>query len=184
MLWIDPTGSWKLPEYKPEKLSEHGSRKTNRRRKFYMSRIVPATSVQTFFSVVLGLTVISIVVFFFTSVESRQLGFEVILGLVGTCIGGVIIVDAFIRRSAMQEMEKGRTTTLATVVDRYVEETHCNYGGTICAYYVVVRFIAVEKEWTLKAMVCRELYDKADQGKLSVIYADSDPRCVLFEGEY
>ncbi len=84
----------------------------------------------------------------------------------------------------MQEMKKGKTRTLATVIDRYVEESYDVEGGTVSMYYIIFRFIAVEKEWIIKTMVCQELYDIASRGVLSMIYANSDPRCILFEGEY
>jgi len=155
----------------------------NRNRKFYMSRRVPGTRMGTFFSVILAITVIIIVV----AVRIYgvfDLSVERIFGPVGICIAGIIMINAFIGRSAMQDMEKGRTTTSATVIDRYVKESAPYYGGTISTYYIVFRFISVEKEWTLKAIVCRKLYDKASQCELSMIYANSDPRCILFKGEY
>ena len=65
----------------------------------------------------------------------------------------------------------------------YRKSHSVDYGGVIHSYYVVIKFTAVEKEWTLKAMVNKELYDKTDINPLSVIYADYDPRCVLLEGE-
>lgn len=66
----------------------------------------------------------------------------------------------------------------------YRKSHSIDYGADIDRYYVVIKFTAVEKEWTLEAMVEKELYDKTDVIKsLSVIYADYDPRCVLLEGE-
>ena len=150
----------------------------------YTSRKVPATSVKTFFSVIFGITVIAIAAAPVIHGEFEfDFYFKVIWGLVGTCSGGVIIVNAFISGSAMREMEKGRTTTLATVIDRYVVESDDGEGVTVSTYHIIFRFVAVEKEWTLQAMVCQRIYDKAGRDELTIIYADSDPRCVLFEGE-
>jgi hypothetical protein len=148
-----------------------------------MSRRVPAINImEILFSVIFGLIASFLAASFFSEWIAGY--FEAIFGIFCIASAGVIIANVLLKRSAMQEMEKGKTTTLATVIDRHVSETHCDYGGVCYTYYIVFRFIAVEKEWTLKAGVCRKLYDKANQGKLSMIYADSDPRCVLFEGEY
>ena len=62
----------------------------------------------------------------------------------------------------------------------YRKSHSVDYGADTHSYYVVIKFVAVEKKWTLRARVNKELYDK---NSLSVIYADSDPRCVLLEGE-
>jgi len=110
--------------------------------------------------------------------------FEAIFGISFTVFAGIIITYAFIRYSAMQEMKKGKTRTLATVIDRYVEESYDGEGGTVSMYYIIFRFVAVEKEWIIKTMVCQKLYDIASRGVLSMIYANSDPKCILFEGEY
>ncbi|MBW1693701.1 MAG: hypothetical protein JRJ41_05975 [Deltaproteobacteria bacterium] len=157
----------------------------DRSRRCYMSRKVPATNLRVFFSVISGITVIAIAAAPVIHGECNFY-FKVIWGLLGTCLGGAIITDAFTSRSAMREMEKGRTKTLATVIDRYAEGTNFddgNDGSVSYTYNIVFRFIAVEKEWTFQAMVFQRIYDKAGRDELSIIYADSDPRCVLFEGE-
>ncbi len=84
----------------------------------------------------------------------------------------------------MNEFEKATTSTGVTVLDRYTEEDR-DYSGYSISYYVVVRFDAVEKQYFIKAMVSKKLYEKAEQGKiLSVTYANSNPCILLFEGEY
>jgi uncharacterized membrane protein YraQ (UPF0718 family) len=110
--------------------------------------------------------------------------FEAIFGICCSVFAGIIIAYVFTRYSAMQEMKKGKTRTLTEVIGRYVEESYDPEGDSVSTYYIIFRFVAVEKEWIIKTMVCQKLYDIASRGVLSMIYANSDPRCILFEGEY
>jgi len=142
-------------------------------------RIKPMGSVGTFFQIIFGLAVCIFVI----KITEGDVFFGRIFMLIGICVGGYIIAKAIQSRLAMRKFEKGSTRTTAWVTDRYVKSQPGNYGADIDRYYVVIKFTAVEKEWTLKAMVNKELYDKTDINPLSVIYADYDPRCVLLEGE-
>lgn len=148
----------------------------------YMSRRVPAINIMgILFLVIIGLTFS----YFAAAIFSEWFAgyFDAIFGISCAVVVGVLIPDVFTRYSAMQEMKKGKTRTLATVIDRYVEESYDVEGDTVSIYYIIFRFVAVEKEWILEARVCQKLYDIASQGELSMIYANSDPRCILFEGE-
>ena len=149
----------------------------------YMSRRVPAINIMgILFSVIFGLT---FSYFAATIISEWFVGyFDAIFGISCAIVAGVFIPDTFTRYSAMQEMKKGKTRTLATVIDRYVEESYDFEGDSVSMYYIIFRFIAVEKEWIIKTMVCQELYDITSRGVLPMIYANSDPRCILFEGEY
>jgi len=147
----------------------------------YMSRRVPAkNSMEILFFIVLGLTAS----YFIAASESELIGgnFEAIFSC--AVVAGVIILIPFRRYLAMQEMKKGKTRTLTEVIGRYVEESYDPEGDSVSTYYIIFRFVAVEKEWILEARVCENLYDIASRGVLSMIYANSDPRCILFEGEY
>ena len=145
----------------------------------YMSRRIPAINTMEILSfAIFGLMFSCFAAAIFS--EWFVGYFEAIFGISFT---GIIIAYALPRYSAMQEMKKGKTRTLATVIDRYVEESYDPEGDTVSMYYIIFRFIAVEKELILEARVCQKLYDIASQGELSMIYANSDPRCILFEGE-
>jgi hypothetical protein len=109
------------------------------------------------------------------------------MGLIFIFIGLILIVGAVRGRKAMNEFEQATTSTRAKVLDWYIKEDSgvpC-YGGDFTSYYVLVRFDAVEKEYFIKAMVSKMLYEKAEQGEIrSVTYANSNPCILLFEGEY
>jgi hypothetical protein len=151
------------------------------RRHLYMHRIYPTNRLETFFVVIFSLIAISILAAIFFS---KNVSSGVIIGLVFTYVAGLLLANTIIRRFVIRDFGKKGTQTLATVVYRYVEGDRDSYGGSSCTYNIVVRFFAVEKEWTLKAIISQELYEKAGKDKLSIIYDDSEPRCALLEGEY
>jgi hypothetical protein len=143
------------------------------------TRIEPMGSVGTFFQIILGL---ACCIFAYKITEGEVFILR-IFGLIGICVGGYIIAKAIQSRLAMRKFEKGNTRTTAWVIERYVKIDRSQYGGANRTYYVVIKFAAVGKKWTLRAMVDKELYDKTDINPISVIYADYNPRCVLLEGE-
>lgn len=157
-------------------------------KRVYMDRIVPTKSLETFMTIAIGFLIIAFGVAWCiempTTAEGTVDKLWIFFGLSYIFIGSIIIVDSVKSRKAMNEFEKATTSTEATVLDRYTEEDR-DYSGYSISYYVVVRFDAVEKQYFIKAMVSKKLYEKAEQGKiLSVTYANSNPCILLFEGEY
>jgi len=157
-------------------------------KRVYMDRIVPTKSWETFMTIAIGFLIIAFGVAWCiempTTAEGTVDKLWGFFGLFYIFIGSWIIVASVKSRKAMNEFEKGTTSTGATVIDRYTEADR-DYSGYSISYYVVVRFDAVEKQYFIKEMVSKKLYEKAEQGKiLSVTYANSNPCILLFEGEY
>jgi hypothetical protein len=153
-------------------------------------RIEPESSISTFFSIIFGLVFLIFGIFIGAINISDYVFFGWFFILFGICFGGYVIAKAIQGRLAMRKFKKGSTTTTARVINYYVKTFSNPYGSDTHRYFVVIKFTAVEKEWTLEAMVSKNLYDRTknlygrtDNYKLSVIYADSDPRCALLEGE-
>jgi len=159
-------------------------------KRVYMDRIVPTKSWETFLTIAIGFLIIAFGVAWCiempTTAEGTVDKLWGFFGLFYIFIGSIIIVDSVKSKKAMNEFEKATISTEATVLDRYTEEDFVvGYGGCSSSYYVVVRFDAVEKQYFIKAMVSKKLYEKAEQGNiLSVTYANSNPCILLFEGEY
>ena len=152
-------------------------------KRVYMYRIKPTKSWEMFMKIAIGFPFIAVGVALCIEKPTTTEGIRS-LGLFFILIGSCIIVDSVISRKAMNKFEKATTSTEATVLDRYTEEDR-DYSGYSISYFVVVRFDAVEKQYFIKAMVSKKLYEKAEQGKiLSVTYANSNPCILLFEGEY
>ena len=98
-----------------------------------------------------------------------------------------LLVNCFIRRSKMrssilQTYLEGNTSTRGTVVNKRVSPGDMDSPDR---YFISVQFNTESGSYTLSSEVNRRVYKNATKGgSIGIRYADTDPRIVLFEGEY